>query len=172
VAQAKEHLRVVGSDDDAYIAALIVAARQTAEGRLNRALMPQTLQAGFVTWGEVVRLPRPPFISVEAVEYLDAEGVVQTLDPDAYIVADFVEPVGLMASYGNPWPALREQPGAVLVTYRAGYLDGVPQPIVQWMLLEIGAMYGSRESFVTGTIVSALPEQFTTWLLQPYMVYE
>jgi hypothetical protein len=62
---------------------------------------------------------------------------------------------------------------AVRVYYTAGYPVGeVPLPIVQWMLLAIGTMYANRENEVVGATVAPLPDNFSRWLLQPYMVYE
>lgn len=170
--EAKAHLRVVFDDENDYISRLIVAARQMAEGRLNRTLPVQTIAASFDGWGSALKLPRPPFIAVESIAYIDSEGAEQLLEAPGYYVNEFVEPAAIYAYYGVPWPSLQQRQGAVTVTYRAGYVGGVPEPIKAWMLLAIGALYQNRESVVAGVSVTELPADFMNLLLQPYMVYE
>lgn len=180
--EAKLHLRIIAdvsdvaaNPEDAYVTALIVAARETAEHLTGRALMPQTLElamSGFPRvdctglqdteiryYADRITLPRPPLVSVTSVKYLDESGVQQTLDPSAYVLDDHSEPACLTPAYGLSWPANRCQPNAVLVRYDAGYADAatVPTLIKSWMLLCIGMLYENRESVVTGISVSSLP---------------
>lgn len=172
--EAKRHLRVVFDDEDTQIEAMIVAARQMAEERLNRALMPQTIAFTADSFGKEVALPRPPLRTLGGVSYIDVDGAVQTMDPANYVVDTFRDPPRVVVPYGTTWPTTRNQSGAVTVTYEAGYADAesVPAPIKHWMLLAIGAMYEHRESMTAGVQVYMLPETFTSWLLQPYMVYQ
>jgi hypothetical protein len=60
LAEAKQHLRVDIADDDTYIEALIVAARQYAEEYLDRALISQQLAMRMDTFPYEFELPRPP----------------------------------------------------------------------------------------------------------------
>lgn len=170
--QAKKHLRVYGADDDAYIAMLITAARQMAEGRLNRTITPRELVATFDSWGQALRLFKPPVLSIEAITYTDAGGVEQTLTA-GFLSNLMAEPARVVLDYGSTWPALQPRAGAVTVRYRAGYESGtVPYPIIQWMLLAIGTMFNNRETLVNGVSSTALAGGFVDALLQPYMVYE
>ena len=165
--QAKAHLRVVGSDEDDYIAGLIEAARAMAEGRLNRTLVQRQLTGTFRSWCDRIELLKPPIVSVDSVEYLDTDGALQLFE-DFDLAGQSVLPVA-----GAALPPLRYRPDAIRVMYTAGYEPGtVPQPIVQWMLLVIGALYAHRESMTAGVKVEMIPEEFNRWLLQPYMVYE
>lgn len=174
--QAKAHLRVVVSDDDAYIAGLVVAARQMAEGRLNRTLVQRQRVARFSDWDERMALLKPPVLSVDAIEYADNTGTAGTLDAARYYVPpmdeDEVPRVELLA--GESFPLLdtrRMHP--VTVRYTAGYPVGqVPAPIIQWMLLCIGTMYENRATLISGTINTPLADDFARWLLQPYWVIE
>lgn len=168
---AKDHLRVQVDDDNDYIAALIVAARQMAEGKLNRTLARRSRTAVYDGWGDGMALPNPPLVSVDAVRYFDMTGASQTLPVEDYLVNAHAEPARITRRYGSRWPTVAPQAGAVLVEYTAGY-DTVPAPIIQWMLLAIGTMYNNRESIVNGTISQALGDEFVKYLLQPYMVYE
>lgn len=165
--RAKVHLHVVISDEDDYISDLIVAARQMAEGRLNRTLVQRQMVATFRSWCDTMRLLKPPIVSVDSVDYTDVDGVLQSF-------ADFdLIGAAVTATYGTEVPALRYRPDAIRVTYTAGYAEGeVPRPIISWMLLVIGALYAHRESMTAGVKVEMIPEEFNRWLLQPYMVYE
>lgn len=156
--EAKLHLRVDGNDEDVPIIELITAARQEAENQTWRALLTQTLELGLSCWPRKICLPHPPLISVTSVTYIDTAGVLQTLDPENYLVDDYSEPANIVPAYGKCWPMIRHQPNAILVRYVAGYanVSSVPQAIKNWMLLRIGTLYRNRESVVTGQI-SALP---------------
>lgn len=175
LAEAKAHLRVYGDDEDAYITGLIVAAREMAEGRLNRTIRQRTRTALFRGWSDDFQLTKPPFISIDTITYADEEGQVQTLDNALYYVAsqedDAPGVVEFVPGYALPVLYTRRRP--VTVSYLAGYPEGgVPRAIVQWMLLAIGALYQNRESVVAGVSVAALPDDFMQLLIQPYMVYE
>lgn len=192
--QVKGNLRQVFSDEDDDISRMIVAARQMAEERLNRALMPQVLAFAadqFPVFAGVwdpfrlpfsntqipmtpgLRLPRPPLRALDSITYIDATGVQQTLDPSTYLVNDFVDPPAVSPAFGTYWPTTRAQPGAIVIQYQAGYADAasVPEPIKQWMLLAIGAWYENRTA-VGIEQTFALPDEFAKWLILPYVVYQ
>lgn len=171
--EAKANLRVFGSDDDTDITRMIRAARQMAEERLNRALMPQVLAFGVGALCGPLRVPRPPLRQIDSIRYIDTDGVEQTIVGTIYWVDDFVEPPTISPAYGTPWPTARAQASAVTVQYQAGYADAasVPEPIRQWMLLAINAFYEHRSAIATEQTY-ALPEEFACWLLQPYKVYQ
>lgn len=165
--RAKLHLRVVNPDEDDYILSMIIAARHMAEGRLNRTLVQRQLNTTFVSMHERMRLLKPPIVSVDSVQYVDADGAVQEFS-DFELIGEEVA-----VSHGVTPPASRYRLDAIRVAYTAGYAAGeIPQPIVQWMLLSIGTMYDHRATIVNGSISQPLADDFVRWLLQPYMVYE
>lgn len=173
LAEAKANLRVVFDDEDADITRMIRAARQMAEERLNRALMPQVLAFAADEFCGPLRVPRPPLRQLNSITYIDADGLPQTMSGTVYVLDDFVEPPMITPAYGVSWPATRAQARAVVVQYQAGYADAasVPEPIRQWMLLAIGAMYENRAG-VSEVETYSLPEDFVQWLIQPYVVYQ
>jgi len=172
LAEAKANLRVVGTDEDSDIERMIRAARQMAEERLNRALMPQTLAFGADAFCGTLHVPRPPLAEIDSIKYTDADGAEQTV-PAGYLVDTFRDPPTITPAYGTPWPTTRAQVGAVVVQYQAGYADAasVPEPIRQWMLLAINAFYEHR-SMVNEGQTYALPDDFYKWLIQRYVVYQ
>lgn len=173
--EAKLHLRVTGSTEDTLITALIKAARTTCEERLQRSLLTTTWELTLDEFPEAIPLRRPRVQSVTSVKYVDVDGVEQTLDPAAYQVDDKSEPGWVVPAYGYSWPQTRQQVNAVAVRYTTGYgnnASDVPQPLRQWMLLMVGAMYENREAEVIAAGISATPLKFAEHLLDTYYVHE
>jgi uncharacterized phiE125 gp8 family phage protein len=172
LAEAKAHLRVYLPDEDDYIAGLITAARQMAEGRLNRTLVQRSRTVTFDAMDARYVLRKPPVVSVDNVVVSGVDGAI---DSTLYVLRDYGEdsPPVLSAAYGSTWAAAIPRGAVLTVEYTAGYPDGeVPRPIIQWMLLAIGTMYENRETESAGVQIYSLSEDFMRWLLQPYMVYE
>lgn len=174
VAEAKSHLNVEHASDDAYIGALVLAARQWVEEYTGRALITQTWTRKldrFPASGEIV-LPRPNLQSVSSITYLDTDGAEQTLAADQFDVQKDELPGRVTRGYGDSWPSTQGVPNAVTVTYTAGYgaaASDVPGPIVSAIRLIVGDMYANREERVVGTVVARL--NAVDALLGPYRVF-
>ena len=174
LATAKLHCRVDGTDEDALITALIVAAREQAEHETGRALITQTWELVLDAFPEAFVLRKSPVQSVTSLKYLDsATGAEQTLDPADYLLDKDSEPGYVVPAYGKAWPYSREVPNAVRVRYVCGYglAVAVPQAIKQWMLLAIGTMYENRATSGAGQVYN-IPDRFWSGLLDPYRLYE
>jgi uncharacterized phiE125 gp8 family phage protein len=176
--EAKLHLRIIADvtdvtphPEDAMVDALIAAARQGAETATGRALLPQTWELALDEFATEIHLLKAPLASVTSVKYVDADGVLRTLDPAAYLADSHSTPGRLTAAYGTSWPSPRSQPNAVLVRYEAGYANAgaVPQEIKQWMLLRIGMLYENRESVAVGVSLAELPH--VDCLLDAYKIW-
>lgn len=173
VAEAKSHLRVDHDDEDLLIGSLITAARQLAEGEMQRTLIATTWQMTTDVFGDALRLEWPRVLGVEVLQFLDADGVLVTLDPADYTLDNLndVAPAYLVPSKGCAWPETSAEINAVRVRYAAGYgysAADVPQAIRQWILLHVGAFYEHREA-VAGKAMTALP--YLCGLLAPFKVY-
>lgn len=79
VAEARAHLYVGHSDDDAIIGAFIAAAREDCEHRTQRALVTQTWERTLDGFPAAISLPMAPLASVTSVKYIDGDGNEQTL---------------------------------------------------------------------------------------------
>ena len=164
LAEARAHLRVTSRDEDRYVELLVSAARHQVEVVTGYALAEQTRRlvvAGFPTGG--LPLPRPPLVSVEAVEYVDADGAVQTLDPAEYVVADGGTPGTVLPK--TTWPlTAASRPDAVRVTYVCGYdADGKPACPDQLRLAVLALVshwYDHRTPVEVGTIAAEVPKTF------------
>lgn len=176
LADAREHVRSDGSDDD-YLQTLVDAAAGLAEERLGRALVTQTWRLSLDAFPlgvcGAIELPRPPLQEVKSITYVGTNGDAQTVDPSLYVVDTDAEPGRVVPKPGAWWPCPQAIPGVVKVTYTAGYGDGpddVPRAIRQGMLLLIGHWYANRESVVTGTIATEVPMGVDA-LWAPYRVW-
>jgi uncharacterized phiE125 gp8 family phage protein len=157
LAEAKAHMRVDLSDDDALIEALITAARQWVESVTNRAIGLQLIEVAYPRFMREVELPRPPLRSVVGAYYRDQQGVDQTVDPATYrvIPSSDNQPAMLEREYQQAWPSpTYRSERAVWVRYYAGWdttgspADIVPAAIKQAILLVVADMYEHREAML------------------------
>jgi len=128
LSEAKKQCEVADSDTshDTHITRLINSAVADVERHTRRALVTQVWRmtlSGFPSCGRII-LPRPPLQNIEAIEYVDDFGVVQTLPDTVYQVTLDASPGYISPAFGESWPATRpETLEAVSVTYTAGYGD-------------------------------------------------
>lgn len=177
LADAKKHLNLDHTDDDAYVTDLISVATAHAESYTNRQLINATYTLQFNAFPDVIRLPKPPASNVTSVQYVDGAGTTQTLTQNTHFnwvlpSGPFARQAELRPVYGTDWPATRNHPPAVIVVYVAGYgasATSVPIAIRQAIKAVVATMYEYREEVVTGTIKSEIPE-VARRLLYPYRV--
>lgn len=146
LSMAKKQLRVdIPDDDDLINLVYIPAARDYAERITNRAFYTQTWQYYVdnfaygdyrstvprdqrepwnysAYWNDFAfRLPKPRVLNVEAINYLDAAGTPQVLDPSLYYVDYNSEPGRITPQIGGIWPMTQFYlPGSINVVYQAG----------------------------------------------------
>ncbi len=130
-----------------------------------------TLRADGRTGFEIY-LDHSPVVSVDSLQYIDQDGVTQTLASSAYKLDSVTAPARLVPAYGTTWPSTRNEINAVSVTYTCGFgaAAAVPETIKRWMLLRIGALYENREEVATGRGITLTPMPFVDSLLTPYRV--
>lgn len=168
LAEAKAHLRVDTSNDDAYIGTLITAAREWCEQYLDRTLIhtqwamrldrfpPDSLQP--------IDLPRPPVVTsgtatAVSVTFTSEVGTTATLTTAQYRVQRFETPGRVTTVYGGTWPASREDNDAVVVQWWAGYGSSgasVPAAIRHAMLMLVAHWYENRSTVLVGSISKQL----------------
>jgi uncharacterized phiE125 gp8 family phage protein len=170
--EAKSHLHVDHTTDDALIQIYLAAARDDCERWTGRAFMPQTWELTLDQFptGEVL-IPKPPLQSVSSIKYDDASGTEQTLATSQYTV-DSVSQPGWVVPVPAGWPTTTfEGVNSVRIRYSAGYASAadVPGAIKAAILLMLGTLYDNREDVVVGT--SALPLPLSAqYLLRPLRV--
>jgi len=151
LAEAKLHLRVDGTDEDALIGFYITAAEQMAIALLDRGVYADGTALG------VARAAAPAELTAATVTYTAAIAAAQAL-------ADTTEQAA--ATQAAEYAYLRAQ-----VAYRKA-MDGivVNDTIKSAVLLIVGHLYAHREDVLSGVSVAKLPNG-AEWLLAPYKVY-
>lgn len=145
--EARAHLRVSGSEEDALIARLIAAARQHLERVARRALVTQGWRLYLDAWppGRIVRLPVGPVQSVESVAVYDGDGLPVTLAATDYRLDGQAEPPRLRIAAAAPSGVAGFN--GIEVEFTAGYgadADGVPQPLRQAILVLVAHWFDGR----------------------------
>ena len=176
--EAKAHLRVDVTDDDALITGLIIAARQYVEQRCWCALLNQTWIVGLETWPNdaprlsmlnpvlqlsssrwaALRLPMTPLLmrpTITAVRYQNRAASPLVLASTVYSIW----PTGELAlGYGQSWPG-DLLPWSIEVEYVVGYgatAASVPAPLLAAVKLMLGHLYENREAVTVGAGVSTM----------------
>ena len=152
--EAKDHLRVTGTTDDAMISAYLSSAVSQLDGvmgLLNRCLVTQVWQLkldGFPR-GDYFDLPLPPLQSVTSITYLDSNGDSQTLAASNYRVLNanaHMHRGRIELEYGETWPSTYYVQQAVTVTFVAGYgaRNDVPDHTRHLILFAVKEAYDHR----------------------------
>lgn len=118
----------------------------------------QTWQQDFDRIDRCLPLPFSPVRSITSVTWRNAAGQIATIAEEEYSLR--TEAGGISSCrFRNAYalPSDLYEVGAVSVTFEAGY-EIVPAPIVQAILLTVGAWYENREETVIGVSVASLPE--------------
>lgn len=149
VEELKMFARIDGNDEDSLLSSFLQSARSLTEGYLNRALIEQTITLKMDSWpGEAIELPRPPLISITAVETLDEDDTATEYDSDYYYIVTTQEPGLLILKFGVTPPQNTERYyGGYQIRYKAGYgttSASVPSAIKDSIKQWATAMYENR----------------------------
>lgn len=179
LAEAKSHLRVGHTDEDALIGIFLAASTAAAEKSTGRAFIDQTWDyyLDFFPHGyrhypvhhrhhvhNWIEIPKPPLIDIEGVFYTDTAGVEHQFTGFSIDVAR--APARIFPTANGCWPStLINEPNAVRIRFRAGYVDpgnspftnNVPADIKAAILLMLGTLYQQRETIVIGATPLLLP---------------
>jgi uncharacterized phiE125 gp8 family phage protein len=166
LAEAKAHLRVDHTDEDALITALVAAAVSHLDGYagvLGRALVQQTWRQDRGAFEDEMRIPVGDVLSITSITYYDSSNVQQTLSTSIYEArADEMGPlVGLKAD--QVWPVTYSREDAVRITWTAGFgadASAVPEGIKAAARLLIGGWYENRSTGEIPAAVGALVAPF------------
>jgi uncharacterized phiE125 gp8 family phage protein len=168
---AKDWLRVSGSDEDFLISALIVAARQNVENYLQRALISQTWELGLDGFpgSREIALPFPNLVSVASVKYYDEDNTLETLDSSNYFVDVTSLPGKVVLKPEYIWPATYDRSDAILIEYTCGYGDSsqIPENIKVGIKLYLAHLFEQRQIAAVGVNLVSVPMS-VNWILSPY----
>ncbi len=172
---AKDHLRILNSDDDAYIDSLIKVARQKVEIDTNRALTNTVYKKVLDCFpaGRFIELERAPLVSISSIQYYDTDGDLQTFNASNYLAQVHSEPGYVELKYELEWPDVRDESQAVIINYTAGYgtdSASVPETLRHAIKFLISHWYSMREPVTSLTQLSTVPMTYQ-YLTQPYRVH-
>jgi len=159
----KRHLRILTSDDDAYITDLIKVVRKKVELDLRRALITQTWTMyldDFPAGGAVIHIPYPPLQSITSIKYYDTANAQQTWSSSEYEVDIYSEPARVGEVSGYTWPSTYDRLNAVEIIFVAGYGAAgadVPWTVKQAMYMLAGHYYENREATTDYRAVTTVP---------------
>lgn len=171
---AKKQCRILWDDENDYISdVLIPAATQYVQNYLNRQLITATWKFYLDEFPREICVPRAPVQSITSIEYVDTDGVTQTLAASTYRVDVVSQPARIVEAWGKVWPSTQGSINSVIVTYVAGYgatYASVPADIRAAILLLIGHWFENRETILVGTSSSELDHTFSA-VLGPNKLY-
>lgn len=167
LAEAKKHLRVYHNDDDADIAELVEAATASIEGPngIGVALMSQTWRLSLDYFPRQIVVPLGPVSQIVGIEYVREDGTTGTAT--SWRVDFDSQPCRIWPPYDESWPVSRCEPGAVKVTFTAGFAV-VPSDLKAALKLIVGHLYEHREA-VTPDAAKDLPMGVSS-ILERYRV--
>jgi uncharacterized phiE125 gp8 family phage protein len=168
LSEAKAHLRVDTTADDAYISSLISAAREWCEQYLDRSLVHTQWVMRFDKFppdGTMdIELPRPPMATAGtatavALTFTHENGTTATYSTASYRVDRDGVPGTVKTLYGQTWPPHLQDDNAISVTWWGGYGasgTNVPAAIRHAMLMLVGFWYENRSTVLVGSISKQL----------------
>lgn len=166
--EAKSFYRVISTDEDAEITRSIKLATEQAEMITNRQLSKATYEGYLDAFTVSVKLPKPPLVEVQKVEYIDVDGATQLFTD--YTVDDVSVPA-VLTFWSTPSDVSTEGVNNVIVTYECGYEQEEMPASIQGFILNVGlTRFENREGEVVGTITDSSFADNVKHLLDSYRI--
>lgn len=195
LAEVKQFTRIDGTDNDALVTSLIVAARQWAENFTGLGFINQGWQMWLDQWpcgedqgwwdgvhdgaigmGQVpfIKLPRAPVVAVSVVTLYDDSDVGSVWAVSNYYVDMIARPARLCLRNGASWPLPARKTNGIKIDYTVGFgttAASVPEPI-KIALRQLVTHWYDHRSMIEPTQVRALEvPMLITALLEPYRMH-
>lgn len=196
LAEAKAFLRLISSDQDDLVSALVTSARMATELLTNRCLVNQQFQLSFdrfpgswpFSYGfgssllspyREIHIPRSPLYSIDEFTYTNmstGEPVTMAATTDYQVSGR--EPGRLQPAYGQAWPIARWSLESISIKFTAGYGDTAASPAVGIdspevfnlaIKLMVGHWFENRESQEMPKAAENLLQPYRVWDVAPVM---
>jgi uncharacterized phiE125 gp8 family phage protein len=172
LAEAKAHLRVDGTAEDALVQSLIVTSRLHIEAALSLALITQSWTYFLDRWPKAGRLVLPlrPIAAISHVRIWKEDGSSETLAPSDFLLDGHGMPPRLVAVGDRPLSEPGRPVNGVEVGMTAGFgpaPEDVPATVRHALLLLVAHWYENREPVEIGAGTNAVPTMVSD-LLAPY----
>lgn len=145
LAEAKAQCRVLHNSEDAFFSGAIADARGWVERYTGLILTRRSVQEAMPAFN--ARISAWPITSIDAVSYVDVDGIAASLDGAAYVGQIARRPATLLAA---TWPTIYAG-SAVTITMTAGFesaaaIRAYNPNLMRAMLLLIAGYYADRET--------------------------
>lgn len=159
LADVKAQLNITDTVQDAIITRRIGEAREWIEEYLGRALLPSSWRIVLDAFDDQIELDMPPIISITSVQYIDVDGVTQTLAASDYVLDNASEPGWLLPAYDTDWPDTLDTINAVTIEYQAGYASApaIPGYIKEALMLLVGHWMNHQAAAEAGIVITRVP---------------
>jgi uncharacterized phiE125 gp8 family phage protein len=146
---AKAHLRVTHSDDDAYISTLITSARRRIEARTGLRMIAQSWSQFMDCWpgGPIVDLRLSPVNAIADVITYGDNDAASPIDPAHYFLDAASNPPRLIFRQGRVPPNPGRRAKGIEIRLTAGFgatASSVPQDLRHAILLLVADLYAHR----------------------------
>lgn len=159
-AELATHGNIDTTADDAYLEALIKAARIRVENLTGLTLITSDWYEYWDDFPGIIYLTKAPAASVASITYYDSNNALQTLAATDYATQLVGVQPRIEPAYGVTWPTTYAKPNAVIVEYRAGYgstSSYVPEDLRHAIRLIAEHWYEAREDAVAPTNMFVIP---------------
>lgn len=158
-AELKLFAKIDGTGDDTLISLLNTVATEFIEDKLNITFVERTYTLYLDCFPDeldcnvgkrFIEIQKTPLSSVTSIQYIDEDGVQQTLASTEYEADITAEgPSRIIEAYDKTWPATRNKINAVEVVFVSGYANAaaVPEKYKQLVKLYFTHLYEHRESY-------------------------
>ncbi len=169
--EAKTHLRLDVTAEDAYVAALITTARLQVESALSIALLHQTWSYLLDAWPQspIIPLPLSPIAQLVSIKSYDANDSPTTHAPGNFQLDGTASPPRLLQKAIPVTTALRAM-NAIEISFVAGFgatPAAVPAPIRHALLMLVAHWYENRDVVDIEQTSAKIPNPIST-LLMPW----
>lgn len=121
--EIKAHCRVLESDDDAVLTALLAAATDYLDGPqglIGKCMVQQTWCQKLEEFSDEIRLTVGPVASVTEIKYFDADNAEQTLSASVYELDGDSVGAFIRLKTDQTWPTIYDRKDAISITFVAG----------------------------------------------------
>lgn len=167
--EAKSHLRLETSDEDALINSLIKAARAHCEALTGLALMTQNFRLLLDGWPEtrVIQIPKSPVQTIDSVSVYNIEGVPQPVTLSGIALDGHARPARLLL---KEMPTSAQEINGIEIDFTAGFgtENEIPPELKRAMLLHVAVMFELRGAVSEDMQPAGVPQGYAA-LISPWV---
>ena len=151
--EAKDHLKVTGTDSDTLIQTYLNAAIKRVENYRQSPVMDSEWELYAKYWPTSINLQKHPVSAINSVKYYDDDNVLQTVTASDYRLQDFRVPCRLEFDGDFTEPSTYDREYPIIVNFNAGYGYAASASyalIKQVIFLELGTYHEIRQTEMAG----------------------